>query len=109
MFYLVCFSVGKNDFFGEYLLICLFLANHQERDLFHLCGQVLRLFRGFFINFIVDSLTMGHPNERAVRKLRFYESIHENTSCVFVHVTAHLQERGTFYLLFQKYSRKNQN
>ena len=32
---------------------------------------------------------MGHPNKRAVRQLRCYESIHENTSLLFVHVIPH--------------------
>ena len=37
------------------------------------------------------ALTMGHPNKTKVRKLRCYESIHENTSFLFVHVIALLQ------------------
>ena len=54
-----------------------------------------------FINSIVHGSTMGHPNKRAIRKLRCYESIHENTlfffcSCNFTL----LPERGTFYLFF---------
>ena len=32
------------DFFGRYLLIYAFAANHPKRDLSHLCKQVLKLF-----------------------------------------------------------------
>ena len=80
-------SLRSVDFFGEYLPICLFSANHQKRDLFHLHRQVLKLFRKFIHSF-VHSPTMGYPTKRAVRKLIYYESIHESTSFLFVHVIA---------------------
>ena len=42
-----------------------------------------------FINSVVHGPTMGHPNKRAVRELGCYESVHENTSFLFVHVITH--------------------
>ena len=41
---------------------------------------------------------MVHPNKSGIRKLRCYESIHENTFHL-VHVIALMQECGTFLLL----------
>ena len=38
---------------------------------------------------VYHSPTMGHPNKRAVRKLSYYESSHENMSSLFVHVIPH--------------------
>ena len=38
---------------------------------------------------------MGHPNKRAVRKLRCYERIHENAWILFVHGIA----RPWYFLL----------
>ena len=63
-----------------------------------------------FINSIVHSPTMGHRNNKAVRKLRCYESIHENTSFLFVHVSAHSFKSVIFFTYFFKvYSRENKN
>ena len=42
-----------------------------------------------FVNSIFHGFTMEHPNKRTIRKLRCYESIHENTLFFFVHVMAH--------------------
>ena len=36
------------DFFGEYLLISPFSANHQKRNFSSLWGQVFRFFREFY-------------------------------------------------------------
>ena len=40
------------DFFGEYLLIFLFSANHPRRDLFHACRQVLKLSRTYYYSVV---------------------------------------------------------
>ena len=69
-----------------------------------------------FINSILHSPTMGQPNKRAVRKLKCYESIHENTSfffvfffgffcffcccCCFAHVIAHSYKNMVLFTCF---------
>ena len=62
--------------------------------------SVAKIYRFLSWNSIVHSPTIRHPNERAIKKLRCYESILENTfvssgscSCIL------LQELGTFYML----------
>ena len=59
-FLILKISVAKIcRFFGEYLLICPFLAHHQKRDLFHLFRQVLKLFQEktkvTWINFVIET------------------------------------------------------
>ena len=54
-----------------------------------------------FINSIVHSPTMGHPNMTAVRKLKCYESIYENTLFLFVHVIAHSCKSVILFYFFK--------
>ena len=64
-----------------------------------------------FINSIVHGSAVGHPNKRAIKNLRCYESIRENTSGFFVHVTAHSCKSVVLFTCFflEVYSRENQN
>ena len=55
-----------------------------------------------FINSIVHGSAKGHLNKRAIRNLRCYESIHENTSVCFVHVIVHSCKSMVFLLAFFK-------
>ena len=41
-----------------------------------------------FVNSIVQSATMEHPNKRTVRKRRCYKCIHKNMSFFCVHIIA---------------------
>ena len=66
--------------------------------LFHIHFNLVTVYDGQISNFILRRLlkgsvyhspTMGHPNKRAVRKLSYYESSHENMSSLSVHVIPH--------------------
>ena len=67
---------GFADFFGECSLICPFLLSHQKKEMFHLYIQVFPKFSMNFVNLIVRSPSIEHPNKRTVRKLRYYKTIH---------------------------------
>ena len=55
-----------------------------------------------FINSIVHGSTVRHPNKRAIKKLRCYESIHENTPGFFVHVIEHSCKSVVLFTCFFK-------
>ena len=67
------------DSFGECSLICLFWTSHPKREMLDIYMQLWKIFISFIYSIFLSPAT-EHPNKRTVKKLRYYKSIHQNTS-----------------------------